>query len=154
MDLSDKPDLTMKRFFVKLEEHHLSHPYDEQGKKVDKIPKYLSDLLDDPYRSLAGLARKAGAYDKVNVPFAEFKWADFLRDKIDAKLICKDKLARAIFQAVRLANGPTAAGLPGYHGPKGAADLPTLSEIEERLSKRHGADDAAPGLPELSVKRT
>ncbi len=152
-DLSDKPDLTMKKFFAKMEEHHLSHPYDGQGKRVDRIPKYLTELVDDPYRSLAGLARKAGAYDKVDVPFTEFTWADYLRDKIDAKLICKAQLATAIFQAIKVANDPAAAGLPGYHGRKGASDLATLSEIEERLSKRHGADDAAPGLPELSVKR-
>ena len=39
----------------------------------------LCSLVDDPYRSLAGLARKAGTYDKVDVPFTEFKWANYLR---------------------------------------------------------------------------
>lgn len=152
-DLSDKSDLTMKGFFAKMEEHQLSHPYDDRGKRVNRIPKNLSGLVDDPYRSLAGLARKAGAYDKVDVPFTEFKWADYLRGRVSSKLICKEQVAEAIAQAVKLANEPAAAGLPGYHGTKAATDLPTLSEIKERLSKRHGADDAAPGLPEVSAKR-
>lgn len=146
-DLSDRDGLTMKQFFVKLEEHHLSHPFDGQGKRVSAIPKYLSDLVDDPYRSLAGLARKAGAYDKVDVPFTEFKWADYLRDKVNIKLICKEHLAQAIQQAVVLANDPGASSLPGYHGSKPTSELPTLVDIQERLSKRHGADDAAPDLP-------
>ena len=49
------------------------------------------------------------------------------------------------------ANGQAAANLPGYHGGKGASELPTLSEIAARLSKRHGADDAAPDLPLVST---
>lgn len=151
-DLSDHHDLTMRQFFSKMEEHHLSHPFDGQGRRVDKIPKYLSELVDDPYRSLAGLARKAGAYDKVAVPFTEFKWADYLRDKVEFKLICMEHLAQAIQQAVVLANESAAAGLPGFHGSKPAAELPTLVEIQERLSKRHGADDSAQDLPAVSSK--
>jgi hypothetical protein len=146
-DLSDRHDLSMKQFFVKLEEHHLSHPFDGQGKRVQALPKYLSDLVDDPYRSLAGLARKAGAYDKVDAAFTEFQWADYLRDKVDIQLICKTHLAQAIHQAVLLANAPGASGLPGYHGGKPEAKLPTLVEIQERLTKRYGADDASPDLP-------
>ena len=152
-DLSGRNDLTLKQFFSKMEEHRLSHPFDGNGRRVEKIPKYLSELVDDPYRSLAGLARKAGAYDKVAVPFTEFKWADYLRDKVDVKLICMEHLAQAIQQAVVLANEPAAASLPGFHGSKSAAELPTLAEIQDRLSKRHGADDAAPGLPAVSSKK-
>lgn len=40
-----------------------------------------------------------GAYDKVDVPFTEFKWADYLRDKVNIKLICTEHLAHAIEQA-------------------------------------------------------
>ena len=146
-DLSDQNEMTMKHFFAKMEEHHLSHPFDGQGKRVSRIPKYLTALVDDPYRSLAGLARKAGAYDKVDAPFTEFKWADYLRDKIAVDLICKEHLAQAIHQAIALANGPAASALPGYHGSRPASALPVLAKIQERLAKRHGADDAAPDLP-------
>jgi hypothetical protein len=151
-DLSDRHELTMRQFFAKMEEHNLIHPFDGHGRRVDKTPKYLSELVDDPYRSLAGLARKAGAYDKVAVPFTEFKWADYLRDKVPVKLICMEHIAQAIQLAVVLANKTAAASLPGFHGSKPAAELPTLTEIQERLSKRHGADDAAPGLPAIATR--
>jgi hypothetical protein len=151
-DYSERLELTMKQFFGKLEENHLSHPFDGNGKRVGKIPKYLSELVDDPYRSLAGLARKAGAFDKVNIPFTEFRWADYLRDKVDARAISKESLAKSIHQAIILANDPAAAALPGFHGGKSLAELPSLSEITDRLVKRHGADDVAPGLPVISTK--
>ena len=106
--LSDGPDLTMKQFYATLEEHERRHPFDGQGHRVDKVPKYLSERVNDPYRSLAGLTRKAGAYDKVSVSFTEFKWADFLRVKANTKLICRDRLATAIHQAIVLANDPVA----------------------------------------------
>jgi hypothetical protein len=152
-DDSDRQELTLKQFFATLEEHGLCHPFDGNGRRVDKIPKYLTELVDDPYRSLAGLARKAGAYDKVDIAFTEFKWADYLRDKVDCRLICQEHLASAIYQAIVLANDPQAANLPGYHGGKPLSDLPTQSDISERLSKRHGADDSAPGLPIVRVAK-
>ena len=152
-DYSDRTELSMKQFFAKLEEHHLCHPFNENGQRVDKIPKYLTDLVDDPYRSLAGLARKAGAYDKVDVAYTEFLWADYLRGRVNSSRICNEYLSDAICQAIVLANEPSAATLPGFHGSKPLATLPTLAEITERLSKRHGADDWAPGLPVISTKR-
>ena len=127
----------------------LRYPFDGQGRRVAVIPKYLSALVDDPYRSLAGLARKAGAYEKVAVPFSEFRWANFLRDKVDLALVCTEHLAQAIHQAVQIAHSPAAAGLPGYQALPPDAVLPTIGEIRERLSRRHGADDAAPDLPSL-----
>jgi hypothetical protein len=145
--------LTMKQFFAKMEEHHRRHPFDGQGQRVSAVPKYLSDLVDDPYRSLAGLARKAGAYDKVDVPFTEFKWADYLRGKVDVRLIRKQSLAQAIHVAVVLTHQPAAAALPGFHGVQPESDLPTLTEIQDRLTKRYGADDAAPDLPRVAGKR-
>ncbi|MEI6219619.1 MAG: ParB-like protein [bacterium] len=152
-DYSERTDLSMKQFFAKLEAHHLCHPFDGHGKRVGKLPKYLSDLVDDPYRSLAGLARKAGAFDKVDSPFTEFLWADYLRDKMDSRRICKEHLPEVIHQAVVLANDPAAAILPGFHGGKSLATLPNQAEITERLSKRHGADDVALGLPMITTKR-
>ena len=81
------------------------------------------------------------------MPFTEFAWADYLRDKVNLRFICKEHLAQAIQQAIVLANGPGASGLPGYRGARPTAELPSLVEIQERLSLRHGADDAAPDLP-------
>ena len=52
-------------------------------------------------------------------------------------------------RAVALAWQPGASHLPGYHAVQPATQLPSLAEIQERLSKRYGADNAAPGLPSL-----
>ena len=151
-DLSERDDMSMRQFFLRMEEHNRCHPYDGKGKRIEKLPKYLSSLVDDPYRSLAGLARKAGAYNKVDVPFTEFKWADYLRGKVPQELITEKNLAEAIFQAVRLANVSGAAKLPGFRGHRSLDQLPTLDEIKERITKRHGADDSAPDLPTLQRK--
>ena len=146
-DLSAREDMSMRQFFLRMEEHNRCHPYDGAGKRIEKLPKYLSDLVDDPYRSLAGLARKAGAYDKVDVPFTEFKWANYLRDKVPQALITNEKVAEAIFQAVQLANTVGAAKLPGFRGLRPLDQHPTLHEIQQRLRQRYGADDSAPDLP-------
>jgi len=52
-----------------------------QGRRRDyaDIPKAVSDLVGDPFRSLAGELRLAGGYAKDTTPFSEFLWADFLR---------------------------------------------------------------------------
>lgn len=102
----------------------------------------LCSLVDDPYRSLPGLARKAGAYDKVDVPFTEFKWANYLPDNVPLALITNEKVAEAILQAVQLANTSGAGKLPGFRGHRSLDQLPTLDEIKKRITKRHGADAA------------
>jgi hypothetical protein len=42
------------------------HPFDDQGRRRDyaDLPKAVSDLVDDPFRSLAGELRCAGRYAK------------------------------------------------------------------------------------------
>ena len=148
-DLSERDDMSMRQFFLRMEEHKRCYPYDGAGKRIEKLPKYLSELVDDPYRSLAGLARKAGAYDKVDLPFTEFKWANFLRDKVPHQLIAEPSLAEAIVRAVQLANTAGAAKLPGFRGLRPSDQLPTLREIQQRLHLRYGADDSAPDLPSV-----
>jgi hypothetical protein len=58
-----------------------SHPYDERGTKVDvdKIPKSVADMPDDPYQSLAAFLRVGGAFENPGEFNAKFAWADFLR---------------------------------------------------------------------------
>lgn len=148
-DHSRDESMSMGAFMASMESRSLCHPYAGDGSRAAKIPESLLDLEDDPYRSLAGLARKAGAYDKVELPFTEFKWADFLRSKVPSSLIKPASLAAAIERAVELANGRDAKALPGFKGGRGAKELPTLDEIRARLASRHGADDAAPGLPPI-----
>jgi len=75
----------------------------------------VDELVDDPYRSLAGALRRLGGYAKDTTPFSEFLWADFLRRRIDRKEI-EDHLKRAVDKALELAKSRDADYLPGWCG--------------------------------------
>ena len=63
------------------------HPYDAEAGagRFRDIPKSVTGLVDDPFRSLAGELRRAGGFAKDTTPFSEFLWADFLRRRIKRK---------------------------------------------------------------------
>jgi hypothetical protein len=94
-----------------------SHPYDNRGKRRDyrDMPKRLTQMLDDPYRSLAAMVRNAGGFAKNQEPFVEFLWADFFRPRIAIASIKKEprKAARA---GLKLARSEQARYLPGWTG--------------------------------------
>jgi hypothetical protein len=105
------------QFWRIMDFHQLTHPFDEHGKRLDysAIPKDITELRNDPYRSLAGFVRTAGGYAKDSAPFAEFLWADFFRPQISLDII-KKSLKQAIEEAVGLARGSEARYLPGWTG--------------------------------------
>ena len=81
-----------------------------------EIPRTVSQLADDPFRSLAGELRRAGGFAKDTTPFSEFLWADFLRRQLKRKMVERD-FDRAVVEALRLAKSPQAGYLPGWCGP-------------------------------------
>ena len=95
-----------------------SQPDSDAGRRRDHkdIPKSISELVDDPFRSLAGELRRAGGFAKDTTPFSEFLWADFLRHRIKRKLVDND-FERALETALKLAKGQDAIYLPGWCGP-------------------------------------
>ncbi len=105
-------------FWVFMDNSGLVHPFDDQGKRraYRDIPKSIEDLLDDPFRSLAGALRRKGGYAKDTTPFSEFLWADFLRRRIDPKDVEKNFDA-ALEAAFALAKKMDADYLPGWCGP-------------------------------------
>lgn len=105
------------QFWRIMDFHQLTHPYDEHGQRLDysAIPNDITELRNDPYRSLAGFVRTAGGYAKDTAPFSEFLWADFFRPLISEKMIHKSQKL-AIEQAVGLARGSEARYLPGWTG--------------------------------------
>ena len=104
-------------FWTVLDNRAWCHAYDAKGQRrsLSDIPKSLTELADDPYRSLAGELIRAGGCAKNSVPFSEFLWADFLRRRIKAALVATD-FGGALVQAVELARGPEAKSLPGWSG--------------------------------------
>lgn len=119
--VADLEHLAKEEFWVFLDNSDWCHAYDGDGKrcKLGDIPKALSKLGDDPYRSLAGELIRAGGCAKSSKPFAEFLWADFLRRRIDKHQV-EDAFASALVQALTLAKGKQAKSLPGWSGAEPA----------------------------------
>jgi len=105
-------------FWFVLENRNWMHAYDDKGRRCanEDIPKSVKDLVDDPFRSLAGELRFAGGYAKDTTPYSEFLWADFLRRRLKRKLVEKD-FGRALTRALKLAKSEEADYLPGWCGP-------------------------------------
>ncbi len=120
--VADLDALDASAFWVVLDHRGWVHPYDEAGRRrgFGDIPKSISALLDDPFRSLAGELRRAGGFAKDTTPFSEFLWADFLRRRMARKAVEKD-FGAAMEKALALAKSPEAHYLPGWCGP--APDL-------------------------------
>jgi hypothetical protein len=105
-------------FWFVLDNRGLMHPFDDKGKRrdYDKIPNSIADLVDDPFRSLAGELRRQGGYAKDTTPFSEFLWADFLRRRLKRREV-EDHFGAAIQKALDLAKSGEADYLPGWCGP-------------------------------------
>ena len=105
-------------FWTVMDNRNWMHPFDAQGvrRHYDDIPKSVTGLVDDPFRSLAGELRRAGGFAKDTTPFSEFLWADFLRRRVKRKLVDSD-FASAMEKALQLAKSVDANHLPGWCGP-------------------------------------
>jgi hypothetical protein len=105
-------------FWFVMDNRNLMHPFDEQGRRraYQDLPKSVSDLVDDPFRSLAGELRRAGGFAKDTTPFSEFLWADFLRRRIKRKAI-ESNFDHALENALQFAKSEDANYLPGWCGP-------------------------------------
>ena len=112
---ADLSQLSLDAFWPEMDKHKWVHPYDENGilKPFLAIPRHLTHLVDDPYRSLAGFVRNAGGYQKTDASFSEFLWADFFRSRISSTEINSD-FKSAVQKGVVLAHGSDAQTLPGY----------------------------------------
>ncbi len=114
----DLSRLEPNSFWFVLDNRGLMHPFDEKGERrhYRAIPDAIGDLVDDPYRSLAGELRRVGGFAKDTTPFSEFLWADFLRRRIDRDQIDKH-FKRALDEALKQAKSAEADYLPGWCGP-------------------------------------
>src|SRR5882762_112288 len=105
-------------FWRVLDNRRWMHPFDDKGRRRDykDIPKSVRDLVDDPFRSLAGELRRAGGFAKDTTPFSEFLWADFLRRKMSRKSV-EDNFAKSIEKGLGFVKSKDAVYLPGWCGP-------------------------------------
>jgi hypothetical protein len=105
-------------FWTVMDNRNWMHPFDADGARrhYADIPKSVTGLIDDPFRSLAGELRRAGGFAKDTTPFSEFLWADFLRRRLKRKTVERD-FDHAVEQALELAKSVDANYLPGWCGP-------------------------------------
>jgi hypothetical protein len=105
-------------FWTVMDDRNWMHPFDVKGRRrhYRDIPKSVAELVDDPFRSLAGELRRAGGFAKDTTPFSEFLWADFLRRRMKRKEVERD-FDRAVEEALELAKSDAADYLPGWCGP-------------------------------------
>ncbi len=110
--------LEIDAFWVVMDNHNWMHPFDAKGRRrpYGDIPKSITEMVDDPFRSLAGELRRAGGFAKDTTVFSEFLWADFLRRRLKRKIIERD-FDHAVEKALELARSKDADYLPGWCGP-------------------------------------
>ncbi len=135
MVLDDLSYLTPTIFWRVMELNGWVHPFDANGERrpYADLPGSIPELVDDAYRSLAGFLRSAGGYAKDTSPFAEFLWADYLRQHIPRAKIRKE-MDVAVDEALGLARSPLARYLPGWAG---AVDAPA-AKIAKTAAPRAG----------------
>ena len=116
--IADLSKLDRDAFWTVMDNRSWMHPFDAKGERrhYNDIPKAVTDLVDDPFRSLAGELRRTGGFAKDTTPFSEFLWADFLRRRMKRKLVERD-FERAVKKALALARSKDASYLPGWCGP-------------------------------------
>ena len=116
--VADLQRLEPELFWFVMDNRGWMHPFDAEGRRrgYEAVPKHIAELVDDPYRSLAGELRGAGGYAKDTTPFSEFLWADFLRRRVDRTLVDR-QFEEAVKAAMQLARGEEADYLPGWCGP-------------------------------------
>jgi hypothetical protein len=115
--IDDKSGLAPGAFWRRMERDGRLHPFDEDGCRVPvaALPVRLHELRHDPFRDLAWEVRKAGGFRKSRIPFAEFQWARFFRERIAISTLRRDPDG-AFEKAVRLSLSRSAMELPGYIG--------------------------------------
>jgi hypothetical protein len=115
-DLADLTQLSVKEFWEEMIKSHWVYPYDQIGNgphDIVLLPQDIRGMADDPFRSLAWMAREAGAFQKSETPFAEFKWAAFYRKNLKGHPVTEGFPA-CLKEVLLLSKEPSAKHLPGY----------------------------------------
>ncbi len=97
-DLSDPP---LDMFRRAMEQRGYINPFDRRLWMAGTLPRRLADLGDDPFRSLVAKVRRRNNCPKIREPFAEFRWANFLRGHIEPDTLAKSP-EKAMTMARRL----------------------------------------------------
>lgn len=108
--------LSEQKFWRNMYQKNYVYLFDEFGLPLadhSEIPEQISDLKNDPYRSLAWAVRERDGFDKTDVLFAEFQWANYFRPRLDVGNTDRE-FERAVTLALQLAAHKDASHLPGF----------------------------------------
>lgn len=119
--LANWADLPPVEFWARMQEKKLTYLKDSAGQPQppERLPATLREMQHDIYRGLAWAVMKGGGFAEIKPPalfFQEFFWADFFRGRLQWNDADDQDFARVLVEALALARGPAAAGLPGYRG--------------------------------------
>ncbi len=108
--------LSLSEFFKYLQNVNGLYLFDNAKGPLDpfKLPLFISDLDNDPYRSLSWMVREGGGYEKRDVNFQEFIWANFFRKRIPLHRGTERELKKHLKRAIEMALSPEASYLPGF----------------------------------------
>lgn len=116
--IADYRGKSLDEFKSFMKEKNYVYLKDEQFKPIafEELPKSLELLKNNPYRSLAWIARKRGWIKKSKTPFAEFQWGEFFKKEGISLTSPFDatKHKKSLKQAKRLSKDSKASALPGF----------------------------------------
>lgn len=127
--VADLSHLDRQEFWSVMDHRNFVYPFDVDGVRhpIENLPKRIVDLKDDPFRALAGAVRDAGGFAKIDAPFSEFLWADFLRRRVGGKKL-RHSFEDAVEEAMQLARSRDARHLRMvWSGPM--TTLPSLFRL-------------------------
>jgi len=118
--IEDLSHMTLDEFWSKMKRNHCTYLYKNGIGPLPytELPQHISDLSDDPYRSLAWVARCKKGFKSTSIPFAEFIWADFLRQEIQKELD-NTEVYDILEEALQMCHSEKANYLPGYRPARG-----------------------------------
>jgi len=113
----DLSKLSRDDFFKEMDSRNWILPQDQFGvaRSYGNIPMNIRGMADDPFRSLVWKLKELGHWQKVNVPFAEFKVANYFRDKfvIENTMESFNSVVTLVIDYIKN-NKETLANIPGF----------------------------------------
>ena len=114
----DWSHLAPSEFWKKMTQSQWVYLKDAKGQAITvaDLPKLITQMTDDPYRSLAGAVQDADGFDKpTGVYFIEFQWALFFRKHLpNVDLATDSGFNSAVQTALKIAHSDLARDMPGY----------------------------------------
>jgi hypothetical protein len=137
VDDFSRSKMSYSRFWKRMYKSRQAYPFCQFGegpREALYLPRDIRGLADDPYRSIAWFVRKSGGYENTDRNFAEFKWANFFRERRLLEKSGLRGLSEALVKAAKLAQTPAAKRLPGYEALTPKEKRKVIKKLTERAA--------------------